>query len=167
VIPKPPHGPNAFAQSRRDHSSARVIDDCASRRPHDAEALLVHPKTGRLYVVTKGATAGLYAAPEKLRADAVNVLEPVAAVDARVGLVTAGDLSSDGKRLVLRNYAEAFVWRVRKGDLGAALATEPTVVPLPATPQGEAIAYTADSKALITTTEDPAGTGAAAFRVPG
>ncbi|MGQ0805385.1 MAG: hypothetical protein ACT4PI_16170 [Actinomycetota bacterium] len=96
----------------------------------------------------------------------MNVLELVAPIDARIGLVTAGDLSPNGKRLVLRNYTEAFEWRVRHGDLGGAITAEPTVIPLPPTPQGEAIAYTSDGDALITTTEDPAGTGASVYRVP-
>jgi hypothetical protein len=133
--------------------------------PHDAEALLLHPRTGRVYVTTKGTSTQLYAAPKKLRAREVNMLEPVAPITDRVGLVTAGDLSVDGKRLVLRNYTEAFEWRVKDGALRAALASEPEVIPLPPTPQGEAIAYTADGDALITTTEDPTGTGAPVYRV--
>lgn len=134
--------------------------------PHDAEALLVHPKTGRLFIVTKGSSAQLYAAPKKLRTDEVSVLEPVAPISARVGLVTAGAFSPDGKRLVLRNYTEAFEWRVKDGSLRAALASQPEVIPLPPTPQGEAIAYSSDRDALITTTEDPTGTGAPVYRVP-
>jgi hypothetical protein len=138
--------------------------------PHDAEALLVHPKTGRVYVATKGVGAQLYAAPKRLRAGEVNVLEPIAPLEPRVGLVTAGDFAPDGKHLVLRNYGEAFEWRVRGGDIGAALndapLPEPTLIPLPPTPQGEAIAYSADGDALVTTTEDPAGVGAPVHRVP-
>ena len=41
----------------------------------DAETLLVHPVTGRLYVATKGFFAGeLYAAPPELADDAPNIL---------------------------------------------------------------------------------------------
>jgi len=126
----------------------------------------VHPKTGRLFVASKGTNAMLYAAPKRLKADEVNVLEPVAPLTARVGLITAGDLSPDGKRLVLRNYTEALEWRVRKGDLAAAVTADPTIVALPPTLQGEAIAYGSDGDALVTTTEDPAGTGAPVYRVP-
>jgi hypothetical protein len=133
---------------------------------HDAEALLVHVRTGRVYVATKGESSQLYAAPRRLRTGEVNVLEPVAPLEARVGLVTAGDFSPDGRRLVLRNYGEAFEWRIRNGDIAAALANEPEVIPLPPTPQGEAIAYTADGDVFITTTEDPAGAGAPVYRVP-
>jgi len=138
--------------------------------PHDAEALLVHPKNGRIFIATKGVSAQVYAAPKRLRTGAVNMLEPVAPLEPRVGLVTAGDFAPDGKHVVLRNYSEAFEWRVRDGDLGATLnkapLREPIVIALPQTIQGEAIAYTADGDALLVTTEDPLGTGAPVYRVP-
>ena len=53
---------------------------------HDAEALLAHPVTGRLFVVTKGVFAAtVYAAPARLRPDRPNRLAPVAQAP---GLVT-------------------------------------------------------------------------------
>ena len=51
----------------------------ADGRSHNAEALLVHPKTGRLYVVTKNSSGGaVYRAPAQLRTGAVNILTKVA-----------------------------------------------------------------------------------------
>ncbi len=42
--------------------------------PRNAEALLVHPITGRIYVVSKQAqNAGVYAAPKKLATTSVNM----------------------------------------------------------------------------------------------
>jgi hypothetical protein len=130
----------------------------------DAETLLVHPRSGRLFVVSK-ASAQLYAAPRRLSADEVNVLDPVASTDAPGGLVTAGDISRSGKRLVLRDYSEAFEWRIRDGDVAAALATPPLRLALPPTPQGEAIAYTRSGGAVVTTSEDPGGSHPPAYRV--
>jgi hypothetical protein len=51
--------------------------------PGDAETLLVHPRTGRLYVVNKplGGSAGLYAAPEVLDPAGPNALTRVADVN--------------------------------------------------------------------------------------
>jgi hypothetical protein len=134
--------------------------------PHDAETLLVHPRTGRLFIVTKslsGAPVALYAAPRRLRNNTVIQLQRVAAVSP--GVVTAGDISPDGKRLVLRTYTDAFEWRIPDGDLEAALAAGPTQSSLPPTPQGEAIAYTRTGKAVITTSEDPGGTGPPVYRI--
>ena len=169
-VPTPANTPGACEAAIDKEATATRFDLAYADGPHDAEALLVHPKTGRIFIATKGASAQMYAAPKRLKPREVNVLEPIAPLEPRVGLVTAGDFSPDGKYLALRNYSEAFEWRVRKNDPGATLTDapvrEPLLIPLPPVPQGEAIAYTADGDALITTTEDPLGTGAPVYRVP-
>ncbi|MFP5220235.1 MAG: hypothetical protein ACLGIG_10980 [Actinomycetes bacterium] len=146
--------------------------------PKDAETLLVHPGTGRLYVVTKGLLGrpALYAAPERLRPDAPNLLDRVADVAVErtrspggpgIGalastLVTGGDISPDGERLALRTYTDVHEWRVEDGDVAGALEYDAVVTALPPTYQGEAIAYTRDGTALLTTSE---GTSAPVHRV--
>ncbi|WP_310529204.1 hypothetical protein, partial [Nocardioides sp.] len=74
----------------------------------DAEALLVHPVTGRLYVVTKGFFAGeLYAAPPELADDAPNML---GLIGETAGIVTDGAFFPDGAHLILRTYTNAVVY---------------------------------------------------------
>ncbi len=74
----------------------------------DAEALLVHPVTGRLYVVTKGVFAGeLYAAPPELADRAPNTL---GLIGATTGIVTDGAFFPDGEHLILRTYTNAVVY---------------------------------------------------------
>ena len=129
--------------------------------PHDAEALLVTPRTGRVLVVTKslGSEAGVYAAEAPLRpGGVVNTLRLVAT--APVSLVTGGDISPDGSRVVLRNYAAAYEWDVLAGDVVAAFSGEPVRVPLPSSQQGEGISYDRDGRSLITTSE---GVGAPVY----
>jgi hypothetical protein len=141
--------------------------------PHDAETLLVQPGTQRIFVVTKdltGANAVIYAAPRRLERGTVQVLERVAEVTLPPGtpdpgVITGGDISRDGKRLVLRTYTEAFEWEIPDGDLRAALATTLTRIALPKTPQGEAIAYTRRGDALITTSEKPPGTDPPVYQI--
>lgn len=130
-------------------------------RPHDAEALLLHPRTGQTLVVTKGL---LGAQAYEARG---GVLEPVVPVAVRATgtpggppphrvaqlLVTGGAVSPDGRRLALRTYTDAYVYEVPGDDLVAALRTEPRVLPLPATPQGEAVTWTRDGTALLTSSE--------------
>jgi hypothetical protein len=71
----------------------------------DAEALLSHPLTGRLLVVTKGVFSGtVYAAPQRLRADRPNRL--VAVGDAP-GLVTDATFLPGGGGVVMRTYSTA------------------------------------------------------------
>ena len=147
--------------------------------PGDAEGLMVHPTTGRLYVVSKplAGAARVYAAPQPLDPDGPNLLEQVATVGfdttgtpggpgiggfAQV-LVTAADIAPDGSRVALRTYTDLYEWALEGDDVGAALAGDPVVTPLPETRQGEGLAYTADSAAVLVSTE---GEGSPVHRVP-
>jgi hypothetical protein len=137
--------------------------------PGDAEALLVHPRTGRLYVVTKplAGPAKVYAAPERLDAGGPNTLSLVAEVPFEVtgteggpGLgslaqlvVTAGDISPDGRRVALRTYTDLYEWAVDGDDVAGAFAGTPAVTPLPPTEQGEGLAYSTDGSAILVSTE--------------
>lgn len=110
--------------------------------PRDAETLLSHPRTGRLYVVSKQVFGGvLYAAPRRLDPDRPNQLRPVA--DA-IPIATDGAFWPDGKHLVVRGYARAVVyaWPSMRavGDLS-----------LPDQDQGEGIAVTPDGRVLVST----------------
>lgn len=103
-----------------------VYDDGSS---HNAEALLVHPRTGAVFVVTKAESgAGVYRAAQPLSTSRDNVLKRIASAPTKV---TSGDFSANGKRIVLRNYGTAFFLRKFGGP-----ATE---VRLPS--GGESIAF--------------------------
>ncbi|MFT5456190.1 MAG: hypothetical protein ACI9K2_002675 [Myxococcota bacterium] len=132
--------------------------------PHDSEALVVDPSTGDIVLVTKSlyGDTGLYV----VRGEA---LEKVAELDFGVppltGLATTGaDWSADGRWLVIRTYLpEAYLWPVpADAGLAAAVAAPPCPVPLAEEPQGEAIAFTADSAALVHASE---GGGQTIYRV--
>ena len=142
---------------------------------HDAEALLVHPRTGQTLVVTKGLLgSAAYEAPQPFGDGVLRRVGgfapdstgtpggPDPVVAARL-LVTGGAVSPDGSRLVLRTYTDAYVFAVPGDDLVAALRGTPAVVALPASPQGEAVTWTRDGKALLTSSE---GAGTAVDRVP-
>ena len=147
--------------------------------PGDAEALLVHPTTGRLYVVTKPLAGGakVYAAPERLDPDGPNLLALVAEISLSttgteggpgIGglaqlLVTAGDIAPDGSRIGLRTYTDLYEWPLDGDDVAAAFEAEPVVTPLPPTRQGEGLAYSADSTAVLLSSE---GEGAPVHRLP-
>jgi len=121
---------------------------------HNAEALLVHPRTGRLYVVTKGLLGGeVMAAPATLRADRPNVLRPVARVG---GLVTDGAFLPDGRHAVLRSYGVATLYDVPGWHAVASLR-------LPAQPQGEGLAVTGSGRRLLLSSE---GAHTAVLSVP-
>lgn len=76
---------------------------------HDAEALLVHPRTGRLLVVSKDTDGGtFYRAPASLSPDSVNVMKAVGPAPATV---TAGSFTPGGRRLAVSSYTTAYVYR--------------------------------------------------------
>ncbi|WP_229402354.1 hypothetical protein [Micromonospora okii] len=134
--------------------------------PHNAEALLVDGD-GRPVIVTKQAgAAGLYRPAGPPRAGVTVPLTRVGQVRLPVtttpnpfsflgrGLVTGAATSPDGRRVVLRTYADAFEFDVTGGDVVAALtAGTPRGVPLPDEPQGEAITYSRDGASLLTVSE--------------
>ena len=121
--------------------------------PHDAEALLVHPRTAQVFVVTKDAAgaAGVYAAPVDLRTDEVNVLERVADAPA---VVTDGAFLWSG-RLALRTYTSVHV--------SAGLGAPAEVVTLPRTVQGESLAIAPGYQAVLVGSE---GVASPVYRQP-
>lgn len=130
--------------------------------PHDAEALLAEPATGRAFVVTKevAVDAGIYATEAPLAAGTSHRLVRVGSL--ALPLVTGGAVSPDGRRAVLRTYLDAGEFAI-DGDLAAALTGPARRVALPREPQGEAVSYTADGNALLTVSE---GKGEAISRTP-
>jgi hypothetical protein len=134
---------------------------------HDAEALLLAPD-GTPYIVTKeilGASAVYRPAAAMVDGGTVALAE-VAAVNMTltgtpggpVGqagqlLVTGGAVSSDGRYLALRTYTDAYVWPLTGSDVPAALAATPERIPLPESPQGEAISFSADALNLVVASE--------------
>jgi hypothetical protein len=109
--------------------------------PTDAESLLRHPRTGRLFVATKDVFGGaLYAAPAVLSPDHPNRLTRVGPA---LTLATDGAFFPDGRHLVLRNYAQAVVYTFP--ELGRVATLE-----LPQQQQGEAIAVSGDGRVYVT-----------------
>jgi hypothetical protein len=135
--------------------------------PHDAEALLLAPD-GTPYVVTKEVlgASGVYSPSAPLVDGGTVVLAKVAAVNmtltgtpggpvGRAGqlLVTGGAVSVDGRHLALRTYTDAYVWPLAGSDVVGALAADPVTIPLPDSPQGEAISFAADGASLLVGSE--------------
>jgi hypothetical protein len=107
---------------------------------HDAETLVRHPVTGRLYIATKGVLGGtLYAAPAELSPDRVNQLQPVGDV---LPIATDGAFLPDGKHLVVRNYGMAVVYAFPSLEKVAQLE-------LPDQEQGEGLAVDTDGSLLL------------------
>ena len=136
-------------------------------RPHDAEALLL-ASDGTPYVVTKEVlgASGVYRPAAPLVDGGTVALAKVAEVNLTftgtpggpVGqagqlLVTGGAVAADGTHLALRTYTDAYVWPLAGSDVPGAFATPPVRIPLPDSPQGEAISFSPDSRNLLVASE--------------
>jgi len=128
---------------------------------HDAETLLVHPASGDIYVLSKRVSGA--SAVYKLKADfdlnKTNTLEKIAdfAVPAVPnGLLTGGSISPDGKRVVVCDYFAAYEIALPKQakNFDEIWKQKPQKIELGERPQGEAIAYAADGKAIYATSEE-------------
>ncbi|MCT7352976.1 WD40 repeat domain-containing protein [Streptomyces sp. 15-116A] len=125
----------------------------------DAEAMVVHPRTGRVYIIDKQEEGGhLYEGPARLSASGSNVFRPTAPVDL---WATDAALSPDGQQLAVRGYFGGihYAWNDGKLERKGRLS-----VPLQG--QGESVTYSADGSRLLFGSEG-AESGVAARDVPG
>jgi hypothetical protein len=102
--------------------AADVFDLVYPNGPLDAETLLVDPLTGDLFVVTKERRrARLFTVSAgRLKPGGEIPLTPLGRVDAEE--VSAGDISADGRRIVLRRETRGWLWNRDAGEgLAAAL----------------------------------------------
>ncbi|MFI9766977.1 WD40 repeat domain-containing protein [Streptomyces sp. NPDC052415] len=109
----------------------------------DAESLVVHPKTGRVYIVDKqDGDSHLYEGPAELSASGTNVFKPVATVENLQA--TDATLAPDGSTLVVRSYFGAAAYDWNGGDL-----KKTGRLSVPFLGQGESVTYTADGSTLM------------------
>ena len=124
---------------------------------HDAEALLVDPRSGDLVVVTKelDGRARVYRAPGRLAAGSETTLRRVATL--RLGLavlVTGGDVSRSGSVVALRTYGSVLLFARPAGKpLWAAFAGRRCRGIAPPELQGEAIAVSSGGRSYVTVGE--------------
>jgi MYXO-CTERM domain-containing protein len=128
--------------------------------PADAEAMWVHPCTGRIHVVTKAddglSTVYRFPVPGELGRDTVT-LEQVARVQvdgptAEARRVTGGDVDLDGDRVVLRTPTQVLEWVADPERPNAHWSEAPRVLAAASVSQGEGVAFTLEG-GLITTAE--------------
>jgi hypothetical protein len=131
--------------------------------PFDAEALMVDPWTGDLFIATKQTNiARLYRAT---RAD-LDGGGPVTLTFIRqmsfsgFRSVSAADISADGRLIAMRRNGRAWVWnRALNQSVGDALAATGITAPVAEEPNGEAIGFHPTGLGYYTISEDDIATG--------
>ena len=130
--------------------------------PHNTEAMLVHPETGEVLLITKEPDGHslVFRVPTPLDGQRVAVLEQVGTVDvsglaANGDLVTDASVAPDARRVIVRTYTSALEYDVVDGaPLASIWDHSPRIIPLDDGTKGEGVTYRADGSALITIGED-------------
>ena len=123
----------------------------------DAEALLIDPLTNDLIIISKREeNVRVYLIPYPQNTDETNVPEIVASIN--ISQVTAGDISSSGNHVIIKNYDAIYYWHRKEGQsLSEIFQIPPINLPYVPEPQGEALCWSEDEKGYFTLSEEPNG----------
>lgn len=162
-ITEPLITPTDSHSSREDPLTSEQPRSVRFRYPdisEDSETLMVHPKTGDIYVATKRVSgpAGVYCLRQPVFDGSVLKLERVAEISVPAipnGLVTGGDISPDGRRVVICDYTQGYEWMLPEGDqnFDDIWKQEPDVVDLGKRKHGESVSYGIDGTSVFATSE--------------
>ena len=120
--------------------------------PKDAETLIVDPITKDIYVISKENPGRIYRAASPQTTKGKMALEYVGKLP--FGTATGGDISRDGRMIIVRNYFDAYIWmRPKDGPMWKAFEGEGCKAKLIIEPQGEAICFDANGAGYYTTSE--------------
>jgi hypothetical protein len=126
-------------------------------KAHNAEALIVDPSNGDIFIVTKESrNAGLYTCPaSRLEDKAVAKLKFVGTLG--FSRVSGGAIARDGSRIILRREDQGWLWnRGRRQSVVETLQTPPQKIPVRGDRQGrngEAVSFSADGRSYFTVSE--------------
>lgn len=128
---------------------------------HDAETLFVHPLTGDVYILTKrlSGASGVYKLSKNYDVRKTNPLEKIADFTVPAipnGFLTGGDISADGKRVVVCDYFAAYeiVLPETAQNFDEIWKQKPTLIQTGKREQGEAVAYSTDGETIFLTSEN-------------
>ncbi|MDX1934833.1 MAG: hypothetical protein SFU56_19720 [Capsulimonadales bacterium] len=132
--------------------------------PHNAEALLCHPQTGVLYIVTKeeSGVSRVYRFPvERTPSSQPITLLPVGRISLPPEnhpfprLVTGGAIAPDGRRVALRTYDALYELRMPRGARSFEDILKAPLIRIETATlrQAEAVCYSRDGKSLLDTGE--------------
>jgi hypothetical protein len=127
---------------------------------HDAEALLVHPRSGNIYIVTKVLVAnpGVYEAAAPFTAGQSITLRKLGEPHVPSlfgGVITGGSISPDGRHVALCDYFQGYeiVLPAGTSNFDDIWKQKMTGFDLGKRKQGESITYRLDGRALLATSE--------------
>lgn len=160
--------PNASEESSASSSRKNPLETKAAEKlifafpdnPHDAETLLVHPASGDIYVISKGVSepARVYKINPQFASGTVQKANKIAEISVPAvpnGLLTGGDISPDGRRVVVCDYFAAYELELpaTAKNFDDIWKEKPSKFDTGKREVGEAVAYAADGKSVFLTSE--------------
>jgi hypothetical protein len=119
----------------------------------DAETLMVDPISKDIFILTKRDSLNiLYKTTQEAFESKEAVLEKV--MELPFTMSVAGDISVDGKEILIKNYFTVYYWKRNENEtIAQALARDPLILPYKPEPQGEAIGFHPNGKSYFTLSE--------------
>ncbi|TSJ38754.1 hypothetical protein FO440_19820 [Mucilaginibacter corticis] len=149
----------SFFKEGVTHATATPLHLKYPDGPKDAETLMVDPLEKLFYVVSKRHdTVGIYTAPLAYKANDTVVMTRRAklffAGFKPFKWITAGDISKDGRQILLKSYEKVYYWKRNEDEpVWKVMQEKPEELNYQQERQGEAIGFTAEGKGYYTTSE--------------
>jgi hypothetical protein len=141
-------------------SPAESLNYSTDAMKMDSETLLVHPMTGDIYILTKSRTDPSIVFKISPAFGATEVQKAVRVAEIKVpsvpfGLLTGGDISPDGRRVVLCDYLDGYELSLPAGvnSFDDIWKQQPVEIDLGDRDTGEAVGYGTDGNTIFATTE--------------
>jgi len=159
-IPEPEPGPANGRPVDARTATAEAFRFSFPSGPRNTEAMLVHPVTGEIILVTKedSGRSEIYRVPALTDSRRPTTLQLIGRLDvSRLGgrgrLITDGSVSADAHHIVLRTYTSGLEYDLADGAALASLWGQPAAVPrifnLEDGGNGEGITYRLDGQVFI------------------
>jgi len=160
--------PTASIETAGSDSARPLLTDAAQSMRfsypdgnNNAETILVQPKTGDIYVVTKkeSGPAAVFRIKPAFGAGTAVISEKVADISVPSepeGRLTGGSMSPDGDRVMLCDLNAGYEFVLPEGvaDPDAIWQQQPLTVDLGDRPQGEGVSYGRDGRTLFASSEE-------------
>lgn len=162
-VKEPKVSTGTASSSRKDPIETETSDVARfsyPESPQNAEALLVHPVSGDIYVITKrfSGSAEIFRIKPEFGASQPQKAEKIAEIMLPAvpqGLVTGGDISPDGKKVVVCDYYAAYEITLpeRSAGFDAIWKEKPVPFDIGKREIGESVAYGTDADSVYATSE--------------
>ena len=153
-------GKNSTRTNPLQTEAAEILRFRFSDTPRDAETLMVHPKSGDIYVLTKSARepSVVYKISAAFSAGTVSKAEKIADLALPAvpnGLLTGGSISPDNTRLFICDYSAGYEMTLPSGaqSFDEIWKQKPVVINIGDRKQGEAVSYSSDGNSIFATSE--------------